>query len=70
MTDLHELNIETLCNTLRKRASGMRQLASEIRDEEFRSGLLALAQNYDRKAETLQRGAHAYRGYHGPSRKC
>ena len=32
MTDYHELNVETLANTLRKRASGMRQLASELVD--------------------------------------
>ena len=70
MTDFHELNVETLANTLRKRASGMRQLASELVDGDFRSGLLALAKNYDHKAETLQRGARAHRGYQGPSRKC
>jgi hypothetical protein len=58
MTDYNELNVETLGTTLRNRASGMRQLASKILDGEFRSGLLELAQDYDRQAETLQRGAH------------
>ena len=56
MTDYHELNIETLGKTLRERASGMRKLAGKILDGDFRVRLLALALDYDRQAETLERG--------------
>jgi len=54
MTDYLELNIEALGTTFRKRASGMRLLADEIVDGEFRRGLLALARDYDLKAEGLE----------------
>jgi hypothetical protein len=53
MTDNVELNVESLSKTLRKQASGFRQLASESLDGEFRSRLLELAGDYDRQAENL-----------------
>jgi hypothetical protein len=56
MTDYLELNIETLGKTFRKQASGMRLLADEILDGEFRRGLLGLARDYDRRAEVFERG--------------
>jgi hypothetical protein len=59
MTDYLELNIEALGTTFRKRASGMRMLADEILDGEFRRDLLVLARDYDLKAEGLERGTSA-----------
>jgi hypothetical protein len=59
MIDHLELNIETLGTTFRKRASGMRLLADKILDGEFRRGLLALARDYDLRAERLERGTSA-----------
>jgi hypothetical protein len=59
MTDYLGLNIETLSKTFRKQASGMRKLADEILDGEFRRGLLVLARDYDLKAEGLERGTSA-----------
>ena len=56
MTDYLGLNIEALGNTLRERAAGMRLLAHKILDGEFRRGLLVLAQDYDLRAEVLERG--------------
>lgn len=56
MTDYLELNIAALGTIFRKRASGMRLLADEILDGEFRRGLLALARDYDQKAESIERG--------------
>jgi hypothetical protein len=41
------MEIETLGKTFRKQASGMRLLADEILDGEFRRGLLVLARDYD-----------------------
>jgi hypothetical protein len=54
MTDNFELNVEVLGKTLRKQASGFRQLARELLDGEFRSRLLELAGDYDRQAESLE----------------
>jgi hypothetical protein len=54
MTDNVELNVESLSKTLRKQASGFRQLASESLDGEFRGRLLELAGDYDRQAENLE----------------
>jgi hypothetical protein len=59
MTDYLGLNIETLSRTFRKQASGMRLLADEILDGEFRRGLLVLARDYDLKAEGLEGGKSA-----------
>ena len=56
MTDYLGLNIETLGNTLRERAAGMRLLANKILDGEFQRGLLELARDYDLQAEVFQRG--------------
>lgn len=56
MTDYHELNIEALGKTLRERASGMRRLASQTLDGEFRTRLIALALHYDLQAEALELG--------------
>jgi len=53
MTDNVDLNVESLSRTLRKQASGFRQLAGESLDGEFRSRLLELAGDYDRQAESL-----------------
>jgi hypothetical protein len=55
MADYLELNFETIGATLRKRASGMRELAGEILDGEFRGRLLELALDYDHQAITLER---------------
>ena len=61
MTDNVELNVKTLGKTLRKQASGFRQLAGESLDGEFRSRLLELAGDYDRQAESLeQRNSHGW----------
>ena len=43
MTDYLGLNVSTLGKTFRTQASGMRLLADEILDGEFRRGLLVLA---------------------------
>jgi hypothetical protein len=56
MTDYIDLNIETLLKTLRRQASGMRRLAGDILDGDFRRGLLELARDYDRQAEGFERG--------------
>ena len=53
MTDNVELNVGSLSRTLRKQASGFRQLAGESLDGEFRSRLLDLAGDYDRQADSL-----------------
>lgn len=54
MVDHMDLNIEALGKTLRKQASGFRQLAGEILDGEFRGRLLELALDYERQAEKLE----------------
>jgi hypothetical protein len=54
MADNLELNVEALSKTLKKQASGFRQLADESLEGEFRSRLLELAQDYDRQAENLE----------------
>ena len=54
MTDNLELNVDALSKTLRKQASGFRQLANESLDGAFRSRLLVLARDYDRQAENLE----------------
>jgi hypothetical protein len=54
MDDHIDLNVETLGKTLRKQASGFRQLAGEILDGEFRERLLELAIDYDRQADRLE----------------
>jgi hypothetical protein len=55
MADYADLNVETLGKTLRKQASGFRQLADEILDGDFRSRLIELALDYDCQAEKLGR---------------
>jgi hypothetical protein len=48
-----ELNLETLGKSLKQQASGIRRLAGETLDGDFRRRLLELAQDYDRQAEKL-----------------
>jgi hypothetical protein len=55
MTDYFGLNIETLGTTFRQQALGIRLLADEILDGEFRRGLLGLARDYDLRAEVFER---------------
>jgi hypothetical protein len=55
MTDYLDLNIETLLKTFRRQASGMRRLAGDILDGDFRRGLLELARDYDRQADGFER---------------
>jgi hypothetical protein len=55
MVDYLELNFGTMGATLRKHASGMRELAGEILDGEFRGRLLELALDYEHQAITLER---------------
>src|SRR5437870_4838160 len=57
MPDHLELIIETLGTVLRKQASGVRHLADGTFDRDFRGNLLELAQDYDRRAVTLERGS-------------
>lgn len=54
MADNVELNVEALSKTLKKQASGFRQLADESLEGEFRSRLLELALDYERQAKNLQ----------------
>jgi hypothetical protein len=56
MADPLEVNLETLGKTLAQRASGIRRLAGEILDGDFRRRLLELAQDYDRQAAKLGSG--------------
>lgn len=56
MTDYLGLNVSTLGKTFRTQASGMRLLADEILDGEFRRGLLVLARDYDLRAEVFEHG--------------
>jgi hypothetical protein len=53
MADYADLNVETLGKTLRKQASGFRQLADKILDGDFRSRLIELALDYDCQAAKL-----------------
>jgi hypothetical protein len=53
MADHVDLNVETLGKSLRKHATGFRQIAGEILDGDFRDRLLELAVDYDRQAESL-----------------
>jgi hypothetical protein len=55
MVDYLELHFETIGATLRKQASGMRELAGGILDGEFRGRLLGLALDYEYQAITLER---------------
>jgi hypothetical protein len=55
MVDYLELNFSTIGATLRKQASGMRELAGGILDGEFRGRLLELALDYEHQAITLAR---------------
>jgi hypothetical protein len=54
MADNLELNVEALSKTLRKQASGFRQLAGESLEGDFQGRLLELALDYDRQAENLE----------------
>jgi hypothetical protein len=54
MTDYLNINFENLGNALRKRASGMRQLARETIPGDFQSSLLALDLDYDLQAVKLE----------------
>jgi hypothetical protein len=57
MTDYLDVNVETLAKIFRKRASGMRRLAALVLPGDcFQTNLLALALDYDRQAEELERG--------------
>ncbi|HEX3398740.1 MAG TPA: hypothetical protein VHT74_00295 [Acetobacteraceae bacterium] len=55
MAEYRESDVETLGKTLRKQASGVRRLAGEILEGDFRSSLLDLAEDYDRQAATIER---------------
>jgi hypothetical protein len=61
MDDHLDLNVDALGKTLRKQASGFRQLAGEILDGDFRGRLLELARDYDRQAERLEHGEASQR---------
>ncbi len=61
MTDGVDLNVGALGKTLRKQASGFRQLAGGILDGDFRRSLLELALDYDCQAENLERGEAPHR---------
>jgi hypothetical protein len=54
VTDNLKLNVDAPSATLRKQASGFRQLAGESLDEGFRGRVLELAQDYERQAESLE----------------
>jgi hypothetical protein len=54
MADNLELNVEALGKTLKKQASGFRQLADESLEGGFRSRLLELALDYERQAKNLE----------------
>lgn len=57
MTDYLDVDVETLAKTFRKRASGMRRLAATaLPGDCFQTNLLAVALDYDRQAEKLERG--------------
>ena len=57
MTDYLDVNVDTLAKTLRKRASGMRRLAAiALPGDYVQTNLLALALDYDRQAEILEKG--------------
>ena len=55
MADYLESNFETIGATLRKKASGIRQLAGKILEGEFRGRLLELALDYEHQAITFER---------------
>ena len=55
MADNLELDVETLGETLRETAAGLRRLASEILDGEFRRRLLNLSCDYDAQATALEK---------------
>jgi hypothetical protein len=61
MADNLELDFVTLSKTLKKQASGIRQIAGETLDGDFRRGLLELAQDYDHQAEKLVNGYAPHR---------
>ena len=56
MADNLGLDVVTLSKTLKKQATGIRQIADETLDGDFRRGLLELAQDYDHQAEKLAYG--------------
>jgi hypothetical protein len=56
MADYLELDVVTLSQTLKRQASGIRQIAGETLDGDFRRGLIELALDYDHQAEKLSFG--------------
>jgi hypothetical protein len=54
MTDYLELNVATIGTTFRNQASGLRNLAGQILDDDFRNRLLEVASDYDHQAEKLE----------------
>lgn len=62
MADYLELNFETIGATLRKKASGIRQLAGKILEGEFRGRLLELALDYEHQAKRLGARIHTIGG--------
>jgi len=54
MTDYLELNVETIGATFRNQASGLRHLAGQVLDDDFRGRLLDVALDYDHQAEKLE----------------
>ena len=49
------MDVDTLGKTLRKKAAGIRSLAGEILDGDFRRSLESLAVDYDAQATKLER---------------
>jgi hypothetical protein len=45
---------ETIGTTFRNQASGLRHLAGQVLDDDFRSRLLEVALDYDHQAEKLE----------------
>ncbi|HEY6439870.1 MAG TPA: hypothetical protein VIY55_07600 [Acetobacteraceae bacterium] len=54
MTDYLELNVETIGTTFRNQASGLRHLADQVLDDDFRGRLLEVASDYDHQAKKLE----------------
>ena len=54
MTDYLNMDFETLGDTMREQASRMRQLAGKTLPGDFQDRLLALALDYDCRADKLE----------------
>jgi hypothetical protein len=55
MADSLQLNVDTLGDTFRTQAFGLRRLADGILDGDFRRSLLSLASDYDAQAVKIER---------------